>query len=55
VGIYQQHAQHTASKGYGKHHSKTNIVVVIVGRVVVAIRTARVPLIVDPGTAAQDE
>ena len=35
----------------GRHHTKTAIVVEVV--VVVAVRTARVPIIVDEGTTAQ--
>lgn len=37
----------------GRHHTKTDVVVEVVDVVLVADGTARVPLIVDEGTAAQ--
>jgi hypothetical protein len=38
----------------GRRHTKTDVVVEVVEVVPVAIRTARVPLIVVEGTTAQD-
>lgn len=35
------------------HHTKTDVVVEVVDVVIVAVRTARVPIIVDEGAAAQ--
>ncbi len=37
----------------GRHHTKTDVVVEVVDIVVVAVGTARVPLIVVEGTASQ--
>ena len=37
----------------GRHHTKTVVVVEVVDVVVVAVGTARVPLIIVEGTAAQ--